>query len=678
MGPDGNLILVGMQIYDQSELLTRDSVVAVIESKPCDWIHSKIDLSLSYYHDDQILRGMEIPMAYTYNSYGAVPLPGYTVTNGLVTNYTITQVNPVVRNMDTLWTAHMKSVIWNLDLGEKTTWPAHFSAGWSSAEKRGEVLETYAGLGFNNTETDGDTLVVSDPAGPNPPHVISSTDYANASLISLTDPQGYGTYFFPVTGQEGYLKYFQSYDVADSFKALMTHELNTSVIKDMEVGISYSGRFKQFGQNPSGFLVNADGNPQAPLPPLVGTTDLSWIGNLHPIAFDAVAALNSGRYTFVPNAQLGAFYGDNYKIWENVTRPLVKFDLNGKVDGVPFDGNLGAVADFASQYSTGLSGDGGNTVTPVSGGARYADFLPTLNLTFKPTQQDFIRFFVGREEQRPDMYAMRAARNYAYDPTLSQSTTVSPWSATSGNPGLKPWIADAIDIDFEHYFPKGNGYLSLALYEKKLLTYIYQQLTVESFAGYPYTSALPPILTEGVASQFVNGQGGYIGGAEGTVQVTSDVLTGGALPGFGVNLNAGLLDSNIQQWGPNAPTAPLNDMSKRSATLTLFYESHGFSARVSDHYQSETREYIITFGVPTFNALGTPYDGYSEEIPYHTISAQVSYAFRSGVLRGLTIYIEGSNLNDAPQITYFGGDPRQLWNWQKYGASYRSGATYRF
>jgi iron complex outermembrane receptor protein len=254
---------------------------------------------------------------------------------------------------------------------------------------------------------------------------------------------------------------------------------------------------------------------------------------------------------------------------------------------------------------------------------------------------------------------------------------MSPYSASAGNPDLHPWIADSIDLDLEHYFAHGGGYISLAFFEKKLLSYIYQEAQVINFSGYPY-SGPPPVITEGLSSQFVNGQGGNVSGIEGTIQVTSDVLTGNAVHGFGVVLNGLLVDSNIQPWGPGNGSAPLPNMSKKSANLTFYYESHGFSARISDHYQSQTREYIYNYGLPNLQGYGTPNDGYSEEIPFHTIDAQVSYAFRSGPLKGLTVYVEGRNLNDAPLINYFNGDPRELANWQKYGASYRSGLSYKF
>ncbi len=672
----GNLVLGGMRIYDQNDLFKSDSAVVVVESKPNDYIHSKVDIFFSYTNENQLLRGMEVPMAFWGYPYTG-PDPGYTVTGGLITNYTLPLINPVIRNMDTQWLTHIASGIWNLDLGEKTSWPVKFQAGWSQAKQSEEVLETYAGLGFNNTEKDPDTFVVTQNAGPNPPSVVSSTDYSNASLFSLTDSQGWGVGTFPVTGMEGYLKYFLEYDVADSYKIMTKHELDASIFKDVEVGVSYSDRYKQYGQNPTGYLVNADGQPEAPLPPILGSTNLGFIGNLHPVAYDPNAALASGRYNYVLNPNPGTWEGDNYKVWEDVTRPYFQVDLKGNIGSLPFEGNIGAMADFAKQNSDGFSGTG-NLVVPVSGGASYAEFLPSLNLIFKPTPQDFIRLYLGRQDMRPTMYQMRAARDYSYNANNAASTVNSPWGATSGNPSIRPWVANSVDLSLEHYFEHNRGYVRLGAFEKQLQSYIYLQNTVESFVGYPFTSATPPILTSGIAQQFVNGQGGNVSGMEADLELTSEAFSGGAVKGLGLELNGLLVDSSIKPWGPNNPSSPLPDLSKKTANATLYYETHGFSARVTEHYQSETREYIVQFGVPNFAGEGSPGDGFSEEIPFHTIDAQLSYAFRSGWFKGLTLYVEGRNLTNAPLITYNNGDPRQLLNWQKYGSFYRSGVSYKF
>ena len=430
--PDGNLVLGGMKIYDQNDLLKSNSGDIVIESKPNDNIHSKIDLFLSVTNENQLLRGMEVPM----NEWGpAILQPGYSVTNGLITGYTDTHLNPVLRAMDTGWLSHLASAIWNLDLFEKSDWPVHIQMGWSSAKQSNEVLETYAGLYFANSEpsSQGATFNVSEPAGPNPPTVTSSTTFSDPSVIFFTDPDGYGTGVFPTTGMEGYLKYFKEDDVADSFKLTTTHELNAVFFKDVEIGAIYSERYKQYGQNPSGYLINSNGQPTGPLPPLEGTTNMSFIGNLRPVAWDPNVAYDSGLINFVPNPNPGSWVGDNYKVWEKVTRPFVQFDIKGNLWGMPVDGNVGMMISYADQYSTGLSGNGGNIVTPVSGGASYFDFLPSLNLIFKPTTQDAIHFSLSRQEMRPTMYQMRAARDYGYNATNAASTINSPWSATSAS-----------------------------------------------------------------------------------------------------------------------------------------------------------------------------------------------------------------------------------------------------
>ena len=496
--PDGNLVLGGAKFYDQSELLKRDSVVVVLESKPNDSTHSKVDVFFSHFNDDELLNGLQVPMS----QWSSAQLqPGYTVTNGLITQQTLKNIQPVVDNQVVDTVANLKAVSWNLDLGLKSDWPVKVLAGYSEARRNEEVLETYAGLGFGGGATDADTWNVTTNAGPNPPAVVGENNYSDASLFSITDPQGWGTGTFPVTGQEGYLKYFNESDVADSVKISTTHDLSIPVIKDVVFGVGDSHRNKFDEQAPTGYLVNADGNPKDPLPPLVGITDLSWIGNISAIDWSAQSLLNSGKLTYLTNPNPGTFVGDDYNVSETIIRPFVKFDLKGNVGSVPFDGNIGVVADLTNQSSTGESAGGfGSYVYPVSSSSSYADVLPTLTLNFHPTNKDTIRFFVGREEQRPRMYDMRASRDFSYNTTYATSSTISPWGGSAGNPGLHPWIANSVDLSLEHYFAHNNGYIALAAFEKQLQSYIYQQNTLTNFTGYPYTSASAPLINTGFTS----------------------------------------------------------------------------------------------------------------------------------------------------------------------------------
>ncbi len=671
---NGNFVLGGTKSYVRSSYLKRDAFIAVLENKPNDNIHSKLDIFHTNFTENQLLRGMEIPLAFWSS---AQLQPGYTVTNGLATSETLKNVQPVVRNDTFLRKDNLSAFIWNLDVAQKSDWPVTFTSGYSTVKRNDENLETYSGLGFAGGATNPDTVTITTTAG-QIPNIQSNTDYTNTSLFTLTDPQGWGTGTLPVTGMEGYLKYFQERDDLAAFKLITKHVLDASIFKDVEVGVSYTDRYKGAGQFPSGYLANANGQPHAPLPKIVGTTDLSYLGNLKIYAYDPNAAYNSGLYTFVPNPNPGDFLPDRFNVWEDITRPFVQFDLKGALGDIPFDGNIGVVADLAHQHATGYSGNGGATLYPVSGGASYADILPSLNLIFRPATHTDIRFSVSREEARPRMYDMRASRSYSYNATLASSNTLSPWSGTSGNPGIKPWIADSVDLSLEHYFAKGGGYVSIAVFEKKLLSYIYQQSTVTNYAGYPYTSPQAPVQNLGFSNTPVNGQGGTLSGVEGTLQITSDVLTNGGVKGFGLVAGGAITDSQIQPWGPGNGTAPLDGLSKKVASLTLYYESHGFAARISGTYRSATREYLTTFGAPNIRGYETNGDGFTISLPEKIIDAQVSYSFKSGALKGMSVYLQAYNLNDEPLVTYNNGDPRQLINYQKYGASYSSGISYRF
>ena len=70
--------------------------------------------------------------------------------------------------------------------------------------------------------------------------------------------------------------------------------------------------------------------------------------------------------------------------------------------------------------------------------------------------------------------------------------------------------------------------------------------------------------------------------------------------------------------------------------------------------------------------------GFSTAQPEAVVDAQISFSFRTGGLKGLTFYLEGYNLNNEPLVTYNNNDPRQVQNFQKYGANYSAGVAYKF
>lgn len=675
--PSGSYVIGGTKSYVRSTIFDRNAVMATLQFKPSPNIESTIDFFYTKFKENDLLRGLEIPLAYWSS---AQLQPGYTVTNGLVTKAVLTNVQPVVRNDTFVRTDNLASIDWNLAIAQRSDWPTSFDAGYSRVNRSDENLETYSGLGFRGTPfTTADTVTITTTPG-QIPNIATTVDYTDASLFKISDPQGWGPTSLPGGGMDGYLKYFKTKDELGELKLQTKHNLS-GLFTDVQIGAAYTDRYKKSGQDPTGYIYSVNGTNTEALPPIIGTTDLSFLGIKGVYAYDPNAAYNSGKfYGFQPNTNYGSFVGDNFQVWEKISTLFAQADLKGHLGSVPFFGSFGFQLIHTDQSSAGLSANG-STIVPVQAGATYNNFDPSLNLNFTPFDpHTVIRVSLARQMARPRMYDMRASRNFSYDPSLAGSSDLnhSPWGGGSGNPEIKPWLADSVDLSIEHYFKGNNGYVSLAAFNKKLLTYIYDQNTLSSFSGYPVVGGPAPVLTEGTTSTPVNGTGGNVRGLEATVSLTSELLTNKAIKGFGVVLNGAYTESTVQPWGPGNGTAPIAGLARKVASATLYYERYGFSARVSGRYRSKTREYITTFGPPAPNGDTAPGSGFSQAQPETVVDAQVSYGFMHGPLKGLEFFLLAYNLTNEPLITYNSGDPRQLINYQKYGSSYSAGASYKF
>ncbi len=678
---DGNFALGGTKSYVRTSNLDRDGLMAVLEFRPNEQIHSTIDVYASGFEEKQYLRGMEIPLAFWSS---ASLQPGYTVTDGLITNATLTNVQPVVRNDAFLRNDTPIAVGWNLKIGEQSEWPVTFDVGYSRVSRKDQNLETYSGLGFRGAvaaPNTPDTVNVQLIPG-NIPVVTTTLDYADGSLLRLTDPQGWGGNNLPGGGMEGYLKYFRAKDELGQFKLSTEHRLDGFFSK-VEVGTSYTDRYKRDGEGPSGFITAADAQPGVektqPLPEQIGTTDMSYLGLGEIYAYDPLKAFNSGTWGFTPNNDTGII-ANRYEVREKISQFYTQLDMNGQWGDLPVSGNVGFRIINVDQSSKGLSANG-NVLTPVSAGEKYTQFAPDLNLTFKAAEQTFIRFSLARQIARPRMYDMRASRSWGFDAAKANNTdpSQSPWSGGGGNGTLRPWVSDSADISIERYFSDNRGYVSLAGFYKDLRNYIYQQNIVGDFSDYPVPAGSEPALQQGIISTPVNGQGGTLKGLEFTLSLPSEIISRN-VRGFGVVLGGAYTDSSVKPWGPDGGDAPIAGLSKRVANITVYFERKGFSARVSDRYRSSNRQYITTFGVPNPGGDVNPNGGFSVAQPENVIDAQVSYTFQNNVeaLKGMTLFLQAYNLNNEPLVTYNNNDPRQVINYQKYGASYSAGVSYKF
>jgi len=668
----GNFVLGGTKSYVRNSILDRSAYMLVLEFKPHENFHAKFDLYSASFEEKQLLRGMEIPLYWSQASLQS----GYTTSGGLATNATFTNVHPVVRNDIFLRTDDPLALGLNLVIGEKSAWPVNVDFGYSMIERTDQNLETWSGIGFRGTAfTTTDTVGVKLTPG-SVPTITTAKNYADGSVLRLSDPQGWGPTSIPGGGMHGYLKYFRAKDEMGQFKAFTKHELN-KWFKDVELGVSWTDRYKRDGEGPSGWISPANGANTLPLPATVGTTDMSFLGMGRIYAYDPLAAYNSGIWAYTQNNDTG-IVANRYEIEEKITQLYAMFNLDSKMGSLPVSGNIGVRAIYADQSSDGFSANG-STLTAVTDGDKYWQFAPNLNLNLKPSENTIIRFSLARQLARPRMYDLRASRTWGYNPANAAVTTLaqSPWSGGGGNSKLRPWASNSIDLSIEHYFAQKRGYFAVAGFSKKLTNYIYEQQSIADFTGYPVISGPAPALRQGIVSQPVNGTGGSISGVEVSLSLSSELFNRD-IKGFGLVMGGAYTDSSIKPWGPTSGTAPISGLSRHVANITAYYERHGFSARVSDRYRSENRQYITTFGVPSPSGDVNPNGGFSVAQPENVIDAQITYAFEKGPMKGLTLLLQAYNLNNEPLVTYDNNDPRKVINYQTYGASYSFGASYKF
>ena len=128
---------------------------------------------------------------------------------------------------------------------------------------------------------------------------------------------------------------------------------------------------------------------------------------------------------------------------------------------------------------------------------------------------------------------------------------------------------------------------------------------------------------------------------------------------------------NSSQLNPSGTSSyDVPGLSREVVNTTIYYEKYGFSARISNRYRGD-----FLGEVPDYtNSLNNQWV-HSESI----YDAQVSYAFQEGPMKGLTLSVSGSNLNNTPFWVYQGkGHPEQILRYEKYGATYLFGVSYRY
>ena len=650
-------VLGGGKLYRFDNKHERTGVAATLQFRPNDIYEGTLDWFHSKFEKTEIKTGMEFGTVWGPSS---VVLEDYAVEGTTATTTSWSGVHPVIRMDSNPIEDTLDSIGFNNKFRIGDNWLINADVSRSDVERRFRVLETYAGVATNGGAT---TLDVSlDPSGQFYNYVLGQT-FDDPSTLVLTDAGGWG--------QDGYLKDFAIDDRLKAFRLNAVRSFDEGFIRDIDFGGNYTKRTKDKSSVEAKLcLTDCTGGMYgvtAPFPGSVQDFGFGGIGQLG--VFDANDLLNSGTYNLVRNinADIAA---KNWEISEALTTFYVRAGIDTELAGMALRGNVGVQKVYIDQDSEGYSTFEGNPGGElVRDGIDYSVTLPSMNLGLEVVPDAFVRLGLSRQMARPRMDQLRAG----FDVTINAENE---WGASGGNPRLRPWLADAIDVSVEKYFTTeaGNrGYLGAAWFHKDLKTYIYNQDVRFDFAGYPLPEPVPgqinyPTSTVGRINQPANGEGGTIRGIELTASVPLDVLWA-PLDGLGLIATYSDTGSSIRPNGPDT-SEPITGLSKYVSNATLYYERGGFSVRYSRRTRSDFRGETRGYGA----------DYQTISIEGETVQdAQVNYTFQNGPLSGLALYLQVSNIGDEPFASYSDGDPsNQPVSFFEYGRTTLVGFSYRF
>lgn len=643
-------VIGGSKSYVTSTTLKRLGLSGTVQWRMSDTFTSTLDGFYSDFNDDQIKRGIELPLQWG----SGTSLTNAVVNNGLVTSGTFNRVEGVVRNDSFQRKAKLYSFGYNGKYKGDDGWSAFIDLSYSKTDRDEVTLETYSGTGYGQGKGATDTIGFT--TGRTGTVFQPTLNYSDPNLIQLTDPLGWGG----STRQAGYFNDRKIRDEIKQYRVEIERQVETPIVSALRFGLNYTDHAKSLAPNES-FVTLPNGAFIAPLPQQYRQTptDLTYLGLGPMLSYDPRALLAGGVIVLTPNTSPDV-PAKAYTTTEHLMTAYLQADLKAQLGTAELTGNVGVQAVGTEQKSRGLIYNG-TGYTNIAQGADYWDILPSANLSLRLPSDWVFRVAAARQMMRPRFDDMRVALSYGFD---AQQGLIS---GNGGNPYLRPIRSNSFDVTVEKYFGT-RGYLAAQGFYKDLKSFVYNLEQPYDYTGLPLPASLPAgIPTQGRITRPINGTGGKIYGVElaGTLPLGQLV---GFLDGFGLTGGGSYTKTEITPT-PGGEPEDIPGYSRWVANGTAFFEKWGLNIRGSVRYRSTFVGELSGFGANRVRRRA---------IDETIVDGQIGYDFQEGTFKGLSIFVQGQNLTDTPFVTTNAGRRDEVIDYQSYGRRFLAGFTYRF
>lgn len=397
----------------------------------------------------------------------------------------------------------------------------------------------------------------------------------------------------------------------------------------------------------------------------------------------------------------------DHLITETTTAAYVEFNGEGTLADMPLSVSTGLRFEQTDIHSSSfqqsptelvwisstewsLNKEEGSDYTNEKGS--YGVFLPSFDVALNVTDDVITRLSYSKSIARPALSAMTGVFSVTDRPKPGERT------GNAGNPDLKPYMSDNLDISAEWYYAEGS-YVSVGAFVKQVDNFIVNKIVdrevgnlrdpeagpraaqaiadlqadgatvdatailaqINENAGQPEGTPViqnndDPLAVFGI-SQPVNEEQATIQGLELAVQhMFGDT-------GFGVQANMTLTGSDLSVDNHATDFQFVLPGLSDSANFVAFYDNNGLQARIAYNWRD-----TFLNGVGQGNA---PY--YTEA--YGQIDMNASYELP--MIEGLTVFVEGINVTESSQRQYARFE-NQFKHAEQWGARYNIGARFTF
>ena len=397
------------------------------------------------------------------------------------------------------------------------------------------------------------------------------------------------------------------------------------------------------------------GNPQTKTIPGFAATD---------------PTIKANNFTGVFDVLLGP--GSVQQITEKTWSGFVRASFGTEIAGMPLSFNAGVREEVTNVTSNGLgqvpvsftqsTGDktllttnyaNNNAVVPVSTSSSYAFLLPSLDMKLNLTPNLDIRLDASRTLTRPNLNLLTPVLN------VGSGQRTGAFTATGGNPNLKPYLSDNFDATIEWYYQR-NSYIAVDVFLKNVSNFIVTGVNRQSINGVidPNTN-LP---AQFAVSSRINGPDATVRG----VEIASQHVFGDS--GFGFQANATFVNTN-KPYDPGDFTQTGFAVTglANSVNFVPFYDKKGFQFRAALNWRDS---YLLQFGQVQNNGA------FGAEPTFVNSSLQIDLSTSWDITKKISIFGELTNLTDETYSTH-GRYSNQLLTVNSYGRRFTAGVHVR-